>query len=87
VRDLARRVRVMSDGGRTGWAAHIAVSLRDGRRFDDAQELFLGCPETPMSEEQLRFKFERLCRDARIKPALFDVLMRIQDLPSMAAAL
>jgi 2-methylcitrate dehydratase PrpD len=87
VRDLARRVRVMSDGGRTGWAAHIAVSLRDGRRFDDAQELFLGCPETPMSEEQLRFKFERLCRDARIKPALFDVLMRIQDLPSLAAAL
>jgi 2-methylcitrate dehydratase PrpD len=87
VRDLARRVRVMSNGGRKGWAAHIAVSLRDGRRFDDAQELFLGCPETPMSEEQLRFKFERLCRDGRIKPTLFDVLMRIQDLPSLAAAL
>jgi 2-methylcitrate dehydratase PrpD len=87
VRDLARRVRVSADGGRKGWSARIAVSLRDGRRLDDAKETFLGCPETPMSEEQLRFKFERLCRDARLNPASFDVLMHIHDLPSLTDVL
>ena len=87
VRDLARRVRVSADGGRKGWSAHIAVSLRDGRRFEDAQETFLGCPQTPMSDEQLRFKFERLCRDARLKPGSFDALMQLETLPSLADAL
>ena len=87
VRDLARRVRVSAEGGRKGWSAGIAVSLRDGRRFEDAKETFLGCPQTPLSDEQLRFKFERLCRDARLKPSSFDTLMQIQDLPSLADAL
>ncbi len=87
VRDLARRVRVSADGGRKGWSARIAVSLRDGRRFEDAQQTFLGCPETPISEEQLRFKFERLCKDARIKPSLFDALMQVEALPSLADVL
>ena len=86
VRDLAQRVRVTSEGGRKGWSARIAVSLRDGRRFEDAKETFLGCPQTPLSDEQLRFKFERLCRDARMKPASFDRLMKIEDLPSVADA-
>jgi 2-methylcitrate dehydratase PrpD len=87
VRDLARRVRVSAEGGRKGWSARIAVSLRDGRRFEDAKETFLGCPETPMSDEQLRYKFERLCRDGRMKPASFDALMQVQDLPSLADGL
>jgi 2-methylcitrate dehydratase PrpD len=87
VRDLARRVRVSAEGGRKGWSARIAVSLHDGRRFEDAQQSFLGCPPTPISDEQLRFKFERLCRDAPIKPSLFDELMQLETLPSLADAL
>ena len=87
VRDLARRVPVTADGGRKGWSARIVVSLRDGRRFEDAKETFLGCPPTPMSDEQLRFKFERLCRDARLKPGAFDALMQLEALPSLADAL
>ena len=87
VRDLARRVRVSAEGGRKGWSAQIAVTLRDGRRFEDAKETFLGCPQTPLSDEQLRFKFERLCRDARLKPGAFDALMRLETLPSLADAL
>ncbi|MPZ40701.1 MAG: hypothetical protein GEU95_22160 [Rhizobiales bacterium] len=85
VRDLARHVRVTSDGARKGWAARIAVLLRDGRRFDDERETFLGCPETPLTDEQLRFKFERLCRDASMTLS-FDELMTIEALPSLATA-
>jgi 2-methylcitrate dehydratase PrpD len=84
VRDLAQRVRVSADEGRKGWSARIVVSLRDGRRFEDAQQTFLGCPETPLSDEQLRFKFDRLCRDVHLKPGLFDDLMRLETLPSLA---
>lgn len=87
VRDLARRVRVSAGERRKGWSARIAVSLHDGRRFEDAKETFLGCPPTPMSDEQLRDKFERLCRDARLKPGAFDALMRLETLPSLADAL
>jgi len=87
VRELARRVRVSADGGRKGWSARIAVTLRDGRRFEDTKESFLGCPPTPMSDEQLRDKFERLCRDARLQPGAFDALMRLETLPSLAGAL
>jgi 2-methylcitrate dehydratase PrpD len=85
VRDLVRRVRVTSDGGRKGWAARIAVSLRDGRGFEDERETFLGCPETPLSDEQLRFKFERLCRDVPMRLS-FDQLMAIETLPSLVDA-
>jgi 2-methylcitrate dehydratase PrpD len=84
VRDLAKRVRVSADEGRKGWSARIAVSLRDGRRVEDAQQTFLGCPETPLSDDQLRFKFDRLCRDVHLKPGLFDDLMRLETLPSLA---
>jgi 2-methylcitrate dehydratase PrpD len=85
LRDLMRRVRVGSDGGRKGWSARITVSLRDGRRFDGEAETFLGCPQTPFSDEQLRFKFDRLCKDGsqRLRQTLFDDLMRIEQLPSL----
>jgi 2-methylcitrate dehydratase PrpD len=87
VRDLARRVRVTSEGNRKGWSARLAISLRNGRRFEDAQQTFLGCPETPLSDEQLRFKFDRLCRDAQMKPSSFDDLMQVETLQSLADAL
>lgn len=87
IRDLARRVRVGSDGGRKGWSAQIVVALRDDRRFEAAAETFLGCPQSPLSDEQLRFKFDRLCKDGseRLRQALFDELMRVETLPSLAA--
>jgi 2-methylcitrate dehydratase PrpD len=87
VRDLARRVRVGNAGGRKGWSAQIVVSLRDGRRFEAAAETFLGCPDTPVSDEQLRFKFDRLCKDAPLKPSMFDALMHLEATPSLAAVL
>ena len=86
VRNLARRVCVGSTEGRKGWAARIVVSLRDGRRFEGAADTFLGCPQTPLSDEQLRFKFDRLCKDASepLRQSLFDDLMGVEDVPSLA---
>jgi len=87
IRDLARRVRTASTGGRKGWAARITVTLRDRRRFEGAADSFLGCPQTPLSDEQLRFKFDRLCKDgpARLRQSLFDDLMRVEQVPSLAS--
>jgi 2-methylcitrate dehydratase PrpD len=87
IRDLARRVRVSADKERKGWSARVIVSLRDGRRFEGALDAFLGCPETPITDDQLRQKFERLCKDAPagLKRSLYGELMRLEELPAVAA--
>jgi 2-methylcitrate dehydratase PrpD len=85
IRDLARRVRVSAAGGRNGWSAHLTVTLRDGRRFDGGLEGFLGCPESPLSDDELRFKFDRLCQGARLPPSLLDDLMRLETVASVAS--
>jgi hypothetical protein len=77
-------VRVSAAGNRKGWGAQVAVSLHDGRRYTGALETFAGCPETPLSDDQLRFKFDRLLKDASAKATLFDDLTRIEELPSLA---
>jgi 2-methylcitrate dehydratase PrpD len=85
IRDLARRICVSAPGDRKGWSARIVVSLRDGRSFEGASDTFLGCPETPLTDAQLRFKFDRLCKDApeRLRRSLFDELMRIEAFASL----
>ena len=87
IRDLARRVRVRAAADRTGWSARVIVSLRDGRRVEGGLDTFLGCPETPLTDDQLRIKFDRLCKDAPagLKRSLHGELMRVETLPSMAA--
>ena len=85
LRELARRVRVTAAEGRKGWSAQLSVTLRDGRRIEGASEYFLGCPESPLSDDQLRFKFERLCQDAHLPRSLFDDLMQIEKVPSIGA--
>jgi 2-methylcitrate dehydratase PrpD len=84
VRDLAKRVRVGSAGGRKGWSARVTVTLRDGRCFEDAQDSFAGCPEQPLSDVQLRFKFERLCRNTSVT-LTFDDMLSIEEIPSLAS--
>ena len=87
LRDLARRVTVTSAGGRKGWSAKLEVALRDGRRFEGALDTFLGCPDTPLTDDGLRFKFDRLCKDAPapLRQSLFDELMRLEKLRSVDA--
>ena len=50
-----------------------------------ALESHLGCPETPMTAEQLRRKFDKLTQgaSAKLRQTLFDDLMRIEQLPSL----
>ena len=61
IRALARRVHYYVDPdypgpGRFKGAVHI--TLRDGHRIDVVQEHNLGSPENPMSESELRAKFD-----------------------------
>jgi 2-methylcitrate dehydratase PrpD len=88
IRGLARRVRVTAGGDAKGWAARMRVVLHDGRVLDGALDTWLGCPETPLTTEQLRVKFDRLCRDEseRLRQSLFDELMNLEGLPSVRAA-
>jgi 2-methylcitrate dehydratase PrpD len=85
VRDLAKRVRTSAGGGMKGWGARMRVVLCDGRSFDSALDSWLGCPETPMTTEQLRTKFDKLCQDEsdRLRRSLFDDLMRLDELSSV----
>ncbi len=85
LRELARRVKVSAAEGRKGWSARVTVTLRDGRRIEAANEHFLGCPESPLADEELRFKFDRLCQDAGVRPSLFDELMQIEKISSVAS--
>jgi 2-methylcitrate dehydratase PrpD len=87
VRDLAKRIRTSESGTIKGWGARVRVMLRDGRSFDGALDSWLGCPETPMTTEQLRAKFDRLCQGESdgFRQSLFDDLMRLDQLTSVDA--
>src|SRR5215208_1508031 len=85
VGDLAKRVRTSCSERMKGWSARVSVALRDGRSFEGALDSWLGCPETPMTTEQLRAKFDKLCRDESdaLRRSLFDDLMRLDQLSSV----
>jgi 2-methylcitrate dehydratase PrpD len=86
VRALAKRINVEADEKLKGWGARMRVVLADGRSFDGASDTWLGCPETPLSVEQLRGKFDRMVAGAspKLRSSLFDDLMRLEQLPSLA---
>jgi 2-methylcitrate dehydratase PrpD len=85
IRNLAGRVRMSTSDKRKGWGAGMKVALRDGRVFDGALDTFLGCPETPMTPDQLRTKFDSLTQSGsdQLKQSLFDDLMRVEKLSSL----
>jgi 2-methylcitrate dehydratase PrpD len=85
VRALARRIRMAGGVGVKGWATRMTLALHDGRVIEGARDTFLGCPETPMTSEQLRMKFEALTQSAseQLKQTLFDDLIRLEQLPSL----
>jgi 2-methylcitrate dehydratase PrpD len=85
VRALARRIRMATGEKTKGWGTRMTITLRDGRMVEGARDTFLGCPETPMTPEQLRTKFDSLTRDGsqKLKHTLFDDLMRLEQQPSL----
>jgi 2-methylcitrate dehydratase PrpD len=71
--------------GDAGWGAGLSIALRDGRRIEDAIASFRGCPETPMSLDEVAAKFRRLTRQRPRMDALLDALLDIENVREIAA--
>ena len=85
VRALAKAVKVSAADTIKGWGARLDITLKDGRTFGGQIDTWLGCPETPLSKEQLRAKFDRITQGAskRLRETLFDDLMRLDQMKSL----
>jgi 2-methylcitrate dehydratase PrpD len=81
--DLAARIRIVP--GESGWGAGLAVALRDGRKVSGTIKSFRGCPETPMSLEDIAAKFRRLTQGKPGVDALLDALLDIENVDDVAA--
>jgi 2-methylcitrate dehydratase PrpD len=80
--DLAARIRIVP--GDAGWGAGLAIALRDGRKLAGSIATFRGCPETPMSLDDVAAKFRRLTRDRPHAEALLDALLDIENVRDVA---
>src|SRR5262245_36644475 len=85
VRYLAQRIRIVASEAVKGWGARVSVVLADGRTVAGQSDTWLGCPETPLSPDQLQIKFDRLTQGAstRLKRSLFDDLLRLDRYTSL----
>jgi 2-methylcitrate dehydratase PrpD len=80
--DLAARIKIVP--GESGWGAGLAIALRDGRRLTGSIKSFRGCPETPMSLDDIAAKFRRLTRGKPGADALLDALLDIASVADVA---
>jgi 2-methylcitrate dehydratase PrpD len=78
VRHLANMIQLAPrrSGEGTGWGVDMAITMRDGRVLQAAAGDFPGCPETPLSPDQLRGKFRSLTKGTAAD-RLFDLLAAI----------
>jgi 2-methylcitrate dehydratase PrpD len=83
VLDLAARVDIVP--GDAGWGAGLSIALRDGRRISGTIASFRGCPETPMSRDDIAAKFRRLTRHRPDMDALVETLLDIENVRDIAA--
>jgi 2-methylcitrate dehydratase PrpD len=81
--DLAARIEVAA-GDASGWGAQLSVTLRDGRNFAGRGDTFRGCPETPMSIEEVAAKFRKLTGAARRCEALLLALLDVENIADVA---
>ena len=81
--DLAARIEIVP--GDAGWGAGLSIALRDGRRISGTIASFRGCPETPMSLDDIAAKFRRLTRHRPGMDALVEVLLDIENVRDIAA--
>jgi 2-methylcitrate dehydratase PrpD len=81
--DLAARIKIVP--GESGWGAGLAITLRDGRRLTGNIKSFRGCPETPMSLDDIAAKFRRLTHGKPHADRLLDALLDIEDVADVAA--
>jgi 2-methylcitrate dehydratase PrpD len=81
--DLAARIKIVP--GESGWGAGLAIALRDGRRLTGTIKSFRGCPETPMSLDEIAVKFRRLTHGKPGMDALLEALLDIENVGDVAA--
>jgi 2-methylcitrate dehydratase PrpD len=81
--DLAARIDIVP--GDAGWGAGLSIALRGGRRISGTIASFRGCPETPMSLDDIAAKFRRLTRHRPGMDALVDILLDIENVRDIAA--
>jgi 2-methylcitrate dehydratase PrpD len=80
--DLAGRIKIVP--GESGWGAGLTVALRDGRKLSGVAKSFRGCPETPMSLDDVAAKFRRLTRGKPRADALLDALLGVENVDDVA---
>jgi 2-methylcitrate dehydratase PrpD len=85
VRGLAEKVQLVSNGQQKGWAAHLTIQLKDGRKVDTDASTFPGCPELPLTENALWEKFSVLCEsiNKEQRGKLFSDLKTIEQLDQL----
>jgi hypothetical protein len=71
--------------GEAGWGAGLSIALRDGRSISGTIASFRGCPETPMSLDDIAAKFRRLTQDRPGADALVEALLDIENVRDVAA--
>jgi 2-methylcitrate dehydratase PrpD len=81
--DLAARIAIVP--GDAGWGAGLTIALRDGRKVTGNIATFRGCPETPMSLDEVAAKFRRLTRHSPRMEALAEALLDIENVRDIAA--
>jgi 2-methylcitrate dehydratase PrpD len=80
--DLAARIKIVP--GEPGWGAGLTVALTDGRRLSGTIKSFRGCPETPMSLDDVAAKFRTLTRSKPRMDALLEALLDIENVEDVA---
>jgi 2-methylcitrate dehydratase PrpD len=82
--DLAARIE-LAPGDASGWGADLTVTLRDGRHFAGRSDSFLGCPEKPMSIDDVAAKFSKLTGTMQRADALLGSLLDIENVADVGA--
>lgn len=91
IRALARRVHYEVDPEYPGpgrFKGELRITLRDGRVLHEVQEHNLGSPENPMSEAQLRAKFDdnaSAVLDGDARDRLAGTMAAVDDLEDVSA--
>jgi len=81
--DLAARIELTA-GDAPGWGADLSVMLRAGRNVAGKADSFRGCPETPMSIDEVAAKFKKLTGAAKRADTLLQSLLDIENVADVA---
>jgi len=81
VDELSRRTRVVADDALDGgfparYSTVVEVTTADGRRFSERVDYARGCPENPVTPEEVEAKFRTLAGEVA-GPAVLDAICRL----------